>query len=108
MIFNKGICTIKNKDGCIIATIPHSDSLYRVVAPDEPSNWHYANVASEKMTISEAHHKLGHIAHATVKHAESNGYITGIELDGNSKPEFCEACAKAKSARQPFPKESHT
>ena len=104
--FNKGICTIKNRDGCVIATIPHSDGLYCVVAPDEPSNRHYANVASEKMTISEAHRKLG--AHAAVKHAVSNGYITGIELDGDSKPEFCEACAKAKSAWQPFPKESHT
>ena len=24
------------------------------------------------------------------------------------KPKFCKPCAKAKSARQPFPKESHT
>ena len=38
--FNKGMCTIKNKDACIMATIPHSDSLYCVVASDEPSNWH--------------------------------------------------------------------
>ena len=60
------------------------------------------------MTISEAHRKFGHIAHAAIKHAISNGFITGIELDASSKPEFCEACAKAKSARQPFPKESHT
>jgi len=60
------------------------------------------------MTISEDHQKLGHIAHAAVKHAVSNNYVTGIKLDSNSKPEFCEACAKAKSARQPFPKESTT
>ena len=106
--FNKGMCTIKDKTGCVIATIPHSDGLYRVVAPKESGNRDYANVASEKMTISEAHRKLGHIAHAAVKHAISNGYITGIELDEDSKPEFCEACEKAKSARQPFPKESDT
>ena len=35
-------------------------------------------------------------------------YITGIDLDTNSKPEFCDACAKAKAARQLFPKESKT
>ena len=32
----------------------------------------------------------------------------GIELDKDSKLDFCEACAKAKSSRQPFPKESKT
>jgi len=32
----------------------------------------------------------------------------GIELDNDSKPEFCEACTKAKSATKPFPKESET
>ena len=35
-------------------------------------------------------------------------YITEIELNPNSKPDFCEACAKAKSACQPFPKKSET
>ena len=43
-----------------------------------------------------------------VAHAIANGFITGIELDTSSKPEFCEVCAKAKSARQPFLKESKT
>jgi hypothetical protein len=28
--FNQGMCTIKNKSGLVIATIPHSDGLYRV------------------------------------------------------------------------------
>jgi hypothetical protein len=68
----------------------------------------YANVASVKMTISEAHRKLGHLAHAAIKYAVKSGQILGVELDPESKPEFCEACAKAKSAKQPFPKESQT
>ena len=41
-------------------------------------------------------------------YAVSKGFIARIELDSDSKPEFCEACAKAKAARQPFPKESKT
>ena len=36
------------------------------------------------------------------------GFITRIDLDKSSKPEFCEACAKAKSVRQPYPQESYT
>ena len=106
--FNKGMCTIRNKNGHVIATIPHSDGLYRVVESNGPENKDSANMASEKMSISEAHRKLGHIAHAAVKHAVTKGLVTGIDLDLESKPEFCEACAKAKSARQPFPDESHT
>lgn len=34
--------------------------------------------------------------------------ITGIELNPTSKEEFCEACAKAKSPTEPYPKESNT
>ena len=68
----------------------------------------YTATASGKMSINEAHRKLGHLAYSAVAHAISKGYITGIELDTTSKHEFCEACAKAKSARQPFPKESKT
>ena len=68
----------------------------------------HANVATGKMSISEAHHKLGHISHTAIKDAITSGWIAGIDLDINSKPEFCKPCAKAKSAHQPFPKKSDT
>ena len=38
----------------------------------------------------------------------AKGHITGIQLDPESKPEFCKVCAKAKATQQPFPKESET
>ena len=59
-------------------------------------------------TISEAHKRLGHVSCGAIIHAVTKGYITGIDLEPGSKPEFCEVCAKAKAARQPFPKESKT
>ena len=34
--------------------------------------------------------------------------VTGIELDFDSKPEFCEPCLKGKATRKPFPKKSQT
>ena len=61
-----------------------------------------------KMSIHEAHCKLGHTAYAAVKHVILSGMITGIELDPLSKPEFCETCVKGKATCLPFPKESHT
>jgi hypothetical protein len=106
-MFNKGMCTIKDPKGQTIATIPHSDGLYKIAAK-LTSTKNTANVASGKMSISEAHRKLGHISHSAIKHAISKGLVTGIDIDTNSSPEFCEACAKAKSARQPYPKESET
>jgi hypothetical protein len=65
-------------------------------------------VVSGKMTISEAHRKLGHVSYGAIKHAVSKGFINGITIDPDSKPDFCEACAKAKLAWQPFPQESNT
>ena len=81
---------------------------YRIAAMQANAKSDHANVLSEKLTISQAHRKLGHISHTAIQHAISQGLVTGIELDPNSKPDFCEPCAKAKSARQPFPKESQT
>jgi hypothetical protein len=65
-------------------------------------------MAVEKMNVNEAHRKLGHISFFTIKHAISKGYITGIDLNNESKIEFCEACTKAKSIRQPYPQKSET
>jgi hypothetical protein len=66
--FDKGMCTIKNPKGQMIVTIPHSEGLYKIA--NKPSNVNEtANMASKKMSISEAHHKLGHIAHLVIKHA---------------------------------------
>ena len=101
--FKKGICTILNLKGQVIATIPHSDGLYRIIGkPDKDGGM--AAVASGKVSISEAHRKLGHLAYGAVTHTISKRYIAGIDLDTNSKPEFCDACVKVKVARQPFPK----
>ena len=82
------------------------DGLYRVIATKPSSNGNYAATASGKMSISEAHRKLRHLSYGAISHAVLKGYITGIELDSDSKKEFCEACAKAKAAREPFLKES--
>jgi GAG-pre-integrase domain len=105
IMFNKGMCTIKNPKAQTVATIPHIDGLYKLVVK-HPNKVKTMNTASGKIPINEAHRKLGHIVHSAVKHAISKGFITGIELDNDLKPDFCEACTKAKSACQPFPKES--
>jgi GAG-pre-integrase domain len=99
---------IKNSQDQTITTIPHSDGLYKIVATKQSNANETANTASGKMSISEVHRKLGHISCYAIKQAIANDLITGIDLDISFKPEFCKACTKAKSACQPFPKESDT
>ena len=108
--FSGSMSTIKSAAGCTIATIPQADGLYHVLPEKEPPTINYANVASMRWTISKTHWRLGHIVHSAIKYTINQGHITGIQLDPDSKPEFCESCAKAKSAQQPFPKklETHT
>jgi len=84
----------------LIASIPQVNGLYAIPAQAEES----ANMA--KLTVCELHRMLGHVAQGAVLHAVKTGLIEGVELNSTSAPEFCEACTKAKAARQPFPKET--
>ena len=102
------MCTIKDAKGHIMATIPQAHGLYHLTTPTNENKSEHANIAARKMSISEVHWRLGHISHTVIKHAISSGQITGIDLDMDSKLEFCEPCAKAKSIWQPFPKKSDT
>ena len=60
--FKKRMCAIFNLKGQVIATIPHSDGLYRIIGKPEKDRG-VAAAASGKMLISEAHRKLGHLAY---------------------------------------------
>ena len=91
-----------------MATIPQADGLYGLFDLYKSNPLGHVNIVAGKMSISEAHCRLGHISHTTIKHAITSGQITGINLDMDLKPDFCRLCAKAKSTCQPFPKESDT
>ena len=106
--FRKGMCTIIDPKGQTIATIPHSEGLYKIVAMKQPKKSETVNTVALKMSMTEAHKELGHISCSAIKHAIANGLIDSLDVDITSKPDFCEACAKAKSTCQPFPKESDT
>jgi GAG-pre-integrase domain len=97
VLFSKGMCAIQDLKGQTIATISHSNRLYKLVA-NQSKKTETVNMASTKMSINEAHRKLGHIAHSAVKDAITKEIITGIELNLDSKVKFCKAYTKAKLA----------
>jgi len=51
---------------------------------------------------------MGHINHEDLCDIADKQMVTGIELDRQSKPDFCETCVKSKATRRPFSKESMT
>jgi GAG-pre-integrase domain len=58
------------------------------------------------MSISELHQKMGHVNHDDLWKMVHDGMVTGVKLNLDSKPEFCEACIKAKAHCKPFSKKS--
>ena len=107
-LFEDGKCIILYPDGRMMATLPLSNGIYHLVAERPATTPDHAQLTTTKMSINKAHQKFRHIAHAAVKHIIKTGVITGIELDPESKVEFCEPCTKSKSNHQPFLKESAT
>ena len=105
---HSAVCTIHNLSSHTMVTIPCANGLYHVTAPEDPPTVNYTSITMVKLIISEAHQKLSHIAPSAIKYMIGKGHITSIQLDPESKPQFCKACAKAKVAQQPFPKESET
>jgi hypothetical protein len=108
--FHDNMCTINYPDpnGRVMATIPESMGLYQLVGRLSKPNSEHAHTALTKMTLFEAHRKLGHIAYPAVRMMVKTGMVEGIILDADSEEEFCEACVKAKSARQPYSHETTT
>jgi hypothetical protein len=51
---------------------------------------------------------MGHVNYDDLRKMVKDGMVTGIDLDFDAKPDFCEACIKAKATRKPFPKRSET
>jgi hypothetical protein len=110
--FEEGTCVLgtPRPKSRIVGRIPLIRGLYRIPAsvPSNPKkdDTPIAASTSRLMSISELHRKMGHINHDDLRDMVRKGMVTGIELDMNSKPEFCESCTRAKATRKPFPKKS--
>ena len=51
---------------------------------------------------------MGHMNYNDLCKMVQGGMVMGIKLNLDLKPEFCEACIKAKATHKPFPKKSKT
>jgi len=98
-------CFIYSPSSKLIGQIPKNRGLYRI-DPIPPEPEHSANSAVKALTITQLHRLMGHVNYDDLRHMVNKGLVTGVELDPNSKPEFCDVCVRAKVTRKPFPKHS--
>ena len=103
-LFGGGKCRIKAPTDQVIGEVPLMHGMYSIGAGFKAGQ--RANTAIQKLSLTEAHRVMGHVAHNSVKNAIRSGVVTGIELDDTKDPDFCEACAKAKAHRKPFPQQA--
>jgi GAG-pre-integrase domain len=100
-------CTIMSPSNKIIGRIPEIHGLYRVTdTTATKTEAKSANATSQPLTISQLHRLMGHINHDDLRTMVKDGIVEGIDLDMDSKPEFCDVCVKAKATQKPFPKKS--
>jgi hypothetical protein len=104
ILFKGRMCKILSKgpNWQVIAEIPQVEGLYSVASQHRE----HANVAKVKLTVCEAHRILGHVSQAAMKQMVQEGLIDGLDVDTSSRPEFCDACTKAKATCQLFPGET--
>jgi hypothetical protein len=99
-------CEIKTADGRTFKAIGKGD--VRVNLPNGRNVCTHLKWRSLLYRLAVSRRSRKGLTSTQPKHMILGGLVTGIELDAGSKEEFCEPCAKAKAARKPFPKESHT
>jgi hypothetical protein len=104
VLFSGETCRIFDPAKTLLAQIPKRGGLYRNYTP-RPEQTGYAGKAKETLSIDELHRKLGHVGHEYIRQLLKRGLVTGVELDENSKPTFCESCEWGKKHRKPIQKE---
>jgi len=101
VLFHGDTCRIYNASKILLAQIPKRGGLYQNYSPCAEQTG-YAGKVKEILTINELHQKLGHIGHEYARQLVRKGMVTGVELDEDSKPSFCESCEWGKKHRKPI------
>jgi len=99
-------CKVYSPTYKVIGVIPEIHGLYRIGGSKNSPSTPTTNVATNQISITKFHHRMGHINHDDLKKMVKEGLVKGVDVDLNSMLEFCKTCIEAKAVRKPFPKES--
>ena len=90
-------CKVYSPTHRIIGIIPEIRGLYRISGSKNPPSTPTANVATNQISITEFHRRMGHINHDDLKKMVKEGLVKGVNLDLDSTADFCKTCIEAKS-----------
>nr|GAT42892.1 polyprotein [Mycena chlorophos] len=97
-----GYGTLTDKAGKTILRVPERDGVYPLITWRPGSRTAasaataYAKAARKPLTRTEAHERLGHIAHSTIETMARNGSALGFEVDLSTPIVQCNTCIRAK------------
>ena len=108
VVFQKGKCTLHDRNNRIVGNGVKNGRLYLLSARAQIATQERANIASSrKLTWDEWHRRFGHISITAIQKLEQQGLVDGLDIDETSiPPRSCEACIQAKLAHKPFPSEA--
>ena len=103
MTFADGKCTIRERNGKLVGTVPKSGrDLYRISHESDT-----ANLAADVLTLDQFHRRMGHISPETARRIVAKSFVTGVKLeDSPSGPFYCKSCVYTKATCKPVPKAS--
>jgi len=95
LLFKDGKCEIKSPgmNPKVIGIVQRGGYLYCLGSRPTSDT---ATVATTKMTMTQLHRRMGHIASRACKYMLEAGLVTGLDVDTSEDVDFCEACAQAK------------
>jgi len=99
LLIQGGNCIIRSPEpnSKVVRQIPETQGLYCISENTCNTNSQPAtHTATKVLSISQLHHKMGHINHDDLHKMVLKGMVSGIELDKDSKPKFCDVCIKSK------------
>ena len=100
--FGHTLCWIKNAKGKLIAKGRLAGNMYCLDCKVEEGRKQASVAGTSNQKINLWHQRMGHMNLPQMKTMVSKAIVTGIDISGTNKLDFCEACVKGKLHRAPF------
>ena len=104
--FEGKLATVRGRDGQVALRAKMEGKVFPIDMVSIQRDAELANATTQEQknnNLTLWHQRLGHLNYRSVMSMAKNGLVTGIELNGDLKGEFCVSCVKAKATREPFP-----
>ena len=100
--FGHTLCWIKDSRGTVVARGRLVGNMYRLDCKTEHQEKQASAAERSSNKLNLWHQRMAHLNAGHMKTMVSREIVTGTDMPGTGKLDFCEACAEGKSHRAPF------